>query len=48
MYLVNHNYRKQAITAGSGVGAVFVIFTFILMVVILKVVCWGKKKAAGT
>lgn len=48
MYLVTHDYSKQAIAAGSSVGAVFVIFTFILMVVIIKVVCWGKKKAAGT
>ena len=46
MYLVSQD-NKQVITIGSSIGAVFLVFTFILIVVILMVVCCRIKKRPG-
>ena len=46
MYLVNQDNR-QVISIGSSIGAVFLVFTFILIVVILMVVFCRKKKITG-
>ncbi len=46
MYLVNQGGNK-VITIGTSIGAVFLIFTFILLVVIFMVVCRHKRKIPG-